>query len=160
MKKKNGGRVPTLFFLFFLFFDCKCFIIAWREGGAYLMEPFNFPTNFLVHTGGSVFESFFSPEILFFLFWICILVFVFCLSGLSDPFFVSGVYALLRLDTYRLQLGDCLSHFQRGFDELFKSISVFLSFSFGFCIWRGLVPPSGGLWWLRHLCLNCVCKNL
>jgi hypothetical protein len=47
MKEKNGGRVPTLFFLF----NCKCFIIAWREGGAYLMEPFNFPTNFLVHTG-------------------------------------------------------------------------------------------------------------
>jgi hypothetical protein len=71
--------------------------------------------------------------------------FVFRLSGLSDPFVVSGVYDLLRLDAYRLQLGDCLSHFQRGFDKLSNPFLFFSLFPFGFCIWRGLVPPSGGL---------------
>jgi hypothetical protein len=82
MKKKNGGRVPTLFFLFFLFFDCKCFIIAWREGGAYLMEPFNFPTNFLVHTGVP-FSGHFSLLKFFFFFFEFAFLFLFfaCLDS-------------------------------------------------------------------------------
>ncbi len=67
---------------------------------------------------------------------------VFRLSGLSDPFVVLGVYDLLRLDTYRLQLGDCLSHFQRGFDKLSNPFVIFSPFLLVFVFGGVSAPPT------------------